>query len=167
MSVFGSFIGMDGMTVRKCSFHSFVPNYQCAFGLHVERVFLCFAEKWWVPCTVHKTRKYEIQQKKPLKLGPTQYYLYLKIILLQCFQFLVFSNKQYTNRPLFSIFWWKIYSFKDINRNTKLSLCWKKNQIKDEWYYSKVICFIHFIPPFIKYQSCQRRIHHNPSISLL
>ena len=35
-----------------------------------------------------------------LKLGLTILFTYLKIILLQCFQFLVFSNKRYPNRPL-------------------------------------------------------------------
>ena len=33
-----------------------------------------------------------------LKLGPTTLFTYFKIILLQCFQFSVFSNKQYLNR---------------------------------------------------------------------
>ena len=39
------------------------------------------------PCIVHGASKYNIHKKKlkkkTLKLGPTQYYLYLKIILLQ------------------------------------------------------------------------------------
>ena len=35
-----------------------------------------------------------------IKLGPTALFTHLKIILLQCFQFLVFSNKRYPNRPV-------------------------------------------------------------------
>ena len=37
-------------------------------------------------------------KKKTLKLGPTILFTHLKIILLQCFQFSVFNNKQYLNR---------------------------------------------------------------------
>ena len=37
--------------------------------------------------------------KTTLKLGPTILFTHLKIILLQCFQFSVFSNKWYPNRP--------------------------------------------------------------------
>ena len=33
-------------------------------------------------------------------MGPTTLFTYLKIILLQCFHFSVFSNKQYPNKPL-------------------------------------------------------------------
>ena len=40
--------------------------------------------------------------KKTLKLGPTVLFIHLKIILLQCFQFSIFSNKQYPNRPLYA-----------------------------------------------------------------
>ena len=39
-----------------------------------------------------------------LKLGLTALFTYLKIILLQCFQFLVFRNKRYSNKPLKSRF---------------------------------------------------------------
>ena len=38
--------------------------------------------------------------KKNLKPGPTVLFTHLKIILLQCFQFLIFNNKRYPNRPL-------------------------------------------------------------------
>ena len=34
-----------------------------------------------------------------LKMGLTVLLTHLKIILLQCFQFLIFSNKRYTNTP--------------------------------------------------------------------
>ena len=67
---------------------------QCVFGKHVERAFLRFAEKWWVSCTVHGTRKYGIQQKKPLKLGLTALFTNLKIISLQYFQFSAISGIQ-------------------------------------------------------------------------
>ena len=45
--------------------------------------------------------------KTTLKLSPTVLFTYLKIILLQCFsfQFSIFSNKRYLNRPLMCI--WK------------------------------------------------------------
>ena len=45
----------------------------------------------WVLCTVHGTHKYFIQEKK-LKMGPTTLFAHLKIILLQCFQFSIFSK---------------------------------------------------------------------------
>ena len=54
----------------------------------------------WVSCIVHRIHKYFIYKKKKLKLGLTILFTHLKIILLQCFQFSVFSNKQYPNRPL-------------------------------------------------------------------
>ena len=37
--------------------------------------------------------------KKILKLGPTILFTYLKIILLQFYQFSIFNNKRYLNRP--------------------------------------------------------------------
>ena len=43
-------------------------------------------------CTVHRTYDYFIPKKKILKMGPTTLFTYLKIILLQCFQFSVFSK---------------------------------------------------------------------------
>ena len=54
-----------------------------------------------VSYTIHETHKYRSQQKT-LKLDLTQHYSYLKIILLQYFQFSIFYNKQYPNRPLVS-----------------------------------------------------------------
>ena len=48
----------------------------------------------WVPCTVHGTCKYFFSTKTTLKLGPTTLFTYLKIILLQCFQFLGISGIQ-------------------------------------------------------------------------
>ena len=46
-------------------------------------------------CTVHKTYNHFILKKKKLKIGPTALFTHLKIILLQCFQFSVFSKISY------------------------------------------------------------------------
>ena len=53
----------------------------------------------WVPCTVHGTHKYLHSTTFSLKLDPTALFTHSKIILLQCFQFSIFSNKWYPNRP--------------------------------------------------------------------
>ena len=53
----------------------------------------------WVSCTVHETHKYFFKQNN-FKTGSHGTIYILKIILLQCFQFLIFSNKRYPNRPL-------------------------------------------------------------------
>ena len=60
-----------------------------AFGLFVS-----------VPCTVHWTRKYFFPIKNNFKIELITLFTHLKIILLQCFQFSIFNNKQYLNRPL-------------------------------------------------------------------
>ena len=39
------------------------------------------------------------KKKTTLKLGPTVVFTHLKIILPQYFQFSIFSNKRYPNRP--------------------------------------------------------------------
>ena len=44
--------------------------------------------------------------KSTLKLSPTALFTHLKIILLQCFQFSIFSNKRYSNRLWMSSVWW-------------------------------------------------------------
>ena len=46
-------------------------------------------------CTVHKTYNHFILKKNILKMGPTALFTHLKIILLQCFQFSVFSKISY------------------------------------------------------------------------
>ena len=43
-------------------------------------------------CTVHRTYNHFILKKNILKMGPTTLFTHLKIILLQCFQFSVFSK---------------------------------------------------------------------------
>ena len=46
----------------------------------------------WVLCTVHGTHKPLYSATFSLKMGLTALFTHLKIILLQCFQFLVFSK---------------------------------------------------------------------------
>ena len=46
-------------------------------------------------CTVHRTYNHFILKKKILKMGPMALFTLLKIILLQCFQFSVFSKISY------------------------------------------------------------------------
>ena len=41
----------------------------------------------WVSCTIYGTHKPLFSTKLSLKMGPTTLFTYLKIILLQCFQF--------------------------------------------------------------------------------
>ena len=55
---------------------------------------------------VHYSRDLQIlfSAKKTLKLGLTALFTHLKIILLQCFQFSVFNNKRYPNRPIIEFF---------------------------------------------------------------
>ena len=43
-------------------------------------------------CAAHRTCKHFFQKNKKLKMGPKALFTHLKIILLQCFQFLVFSK---------------------------------------------------------------------------
>ena len=43
------------------------------------------------PCTVHEPTNFIFYQFFSLKMGPTVLFTHLKIILLQCFQFSVFS----------------------------------------------------------------------------
>ena len=44
------------------------------------------------PCTVYRTHKFYFSIIFSLKIGPTILFTYLKIILLQCFQFSVFNK---------------------------------------------------------------------------
>ena len=52
-----------------------------------------FVEKrsLWVPCTVHRIHKLHFSATFSLKMSPTALFIHLKIILLQCFQFSIFS----------------------------------------------------------------------------
>ena len=48
----------------------------------------------WVPCIVHETHKPLYSANFSLKISPTALFTYLKIILLQYFQFLFFNGIQ-------------------------------------------------------------------------
>ena len=48
----------------------------------------------WVPCIVHGTHKPLNSANFSLKIGLTTLFTHLKIILLQCFQFLFFNGIQ-------------------------------------------------------------------------
>ena len=61
-------------------------DLKCAFGQ------LCVQTQ--VPYTVHETHKPLFSEKFSLKIGPTTLFTYLKIILLQCFQFSIISSIQ-------------------------------------------------------------------------
>ena len=59
----------------------------------------------WVLCTVYGTHKSLFPTKLSLKIGLTVLFTHLKIILLHCFQFSVFSfnnNKFNPNGPIIS-----------------------------------------------------------------
>ena len=67
--------------------------------------FSAFRDKFYCSRTVHGTHNHFIQKKYIyiLKMRPTALFTYLKIILLQYFQFSVFSftkNKLYPNGPI-------------------------------------------------------------------
>ena len=47
---------------------------------------------WWVPCTVHEIHKPLFSTKLSLKMSFMSLFIHLKIILLQCFQFSIFSK---------------------------------------------------------------------------
>ena len=67
--------------------------------------------------TVHRSHKLHFSATFSLKMGPTVLFTHLKIILLQCFQFSVFSFSKISSiqtHPilielsiLFMLFWWK------------------------------------------------------------
>ena len=54
----------------------------------------CFMLFQWIPCTVHGTHKHIFSVKFSLKIGHTALFTYLKMILLQCFQFLAINGIQ-------------------------------------------------------------------------
>jgi len=49
----------------------------------------------WIPCTVHEIHKLHFLTTFSLKIGLTIQFTYLKIILLQCFQFSIFNKLSY------------------------------------------------------------------------
>ena len=109
--------------LRKCAFYSL-----CFFGTHLaQQNWRCGYCSWtvatlfdfsinflsyqWVPCTVHGTYKFHFSSIFSLKMDLTVLFTYLKIILLQCFQFLVsvFSKISYIQaHPMYAFglrFW--------------------------------------------------------------
>ena len=65
------------------------PNINSTWTTKPNGVFFFF---WWILCTVHKTSKLIFSTKTILKLSPMIQFTYLKIISLQCFQFLTMEN---------------------------------------------------------------------------
>ena len=53
----------------------------------------CWPSQQWIVhlCTVHGSHRHQFSATFSLKMGPTVLFTHLKIILLQCFQFSVFS----------------------------------------------------------------------------
>ena len=58
----------------------------CFFFFLIECV-SAFRDTMHCSCTIHRTHNHFIQKKKILKMGPIALFTYLKIILLQYFQF--------------------------------------------------------------------------------
>jgi len=52
-----------------------------------KRLLCCIGRFLVVPCTIHETRKYFIQQKKTLKLGPMVLFTHLKLFCYSIFSF--------------------------------------------------------------------------------
>ena len=51
-----------------------------------------FSAFWWVPCTIYRIHKPLFSTKFSLKISHAVLFTYLKIILLPCFQFSIFSK---------------------------------------------------------------------------
>ena len=66
----------------SCTVHEQQPNIL---------TFQPFSAYQWVPCTVYRTHKFHFSATFSSKMGSTALFTYLKIILLQCFQFSVFN----------------------------------------------------------------------------
>ena len=66
----------------SCTVHEHQPNIL---------TFQPFSAYQWVPCTVYGTHKFHFSATFSSKMGSTALFTYLKIILLQCFQFSVFN----------------------------------------------------------------------------
>ena len=67
----------------------------CSCTVHEQQpkflTFQPFSAHQWVSCTVHWTHKFYFSITFSTKMGPMALFTYLKIILLQCFQFSVFN----------------------------------------------------------------------------
>ena len=77
-----------------------------AFVCFLAFVFFFFFIFLWISCTVYRTCKYKKNTNLTLKLCLTIPFTPLKIILLRCFQFLIFNNKRYPNGLLVSVWHW-------------------------------------------------------------
>ena len=58
----------------------------------------------WIPCTVHETHKNHFSATFSLKMSLTALFTYLKIILLQCFQFSAVSKRALSIKTYFFYF---------------------------------------------------------------
>ena len=76
------------MVFAFCSFFFFFPH---AFQRQNLAKIFDFSAHQWVTCTVHDTHKLHFSTTFSLKMGSTALFTHLKIILLQCFQFSIFS----------------------------------------------------------------------------
>ena len=85
--------------------HAFQGDKRLLF-MNSSSIFLTFQPLFislWVLCTTYETHKLHFSVILSLKMGLTTIFIHLKIILLQCFQFSVFSfnkNKFNPNEPL-------------------------------------------------------------------
>ena len=74
--------------------HFALPRHTFAFQIFFffpSYNFFTFLPWTVLPCTVHRFHKLHFSITFSLKIGPTVLFTHLKIILLQCFQFSVFS----------------------------------------------------------------------------
>ena len=83
----------------------------CLDSSHVQR--FCAFSVFCGSCALFTGPASTFFRKTTLKLGLTLLFTHLKIILLECFQFLVFNNKRYPNRLL-------------VEKQRKWFACWKE-----------------------------------------
>ena len=116
--LFSSFrCSLDSRFARSCFAFSFSSFFSRSCWLFFS-VQCTFQQHKWVLCTVHGTYKFHFSATFSLKISLTALFTYLKIILLQCFQFSVFSKVNciqtdlnrgifldYLSCSLFLIFW--------------------------------------------------------------
>ena len=77
---------------------AFVFEFECTFGLHWKGKQTCICVFCVGPVYCSRASTF-FSAKITLKLDPTTLFTHLKIILLQFFQFSVFSNKRYLTDP--------------------------------------------------------------------
>ena len=75
----------------------FILLYSGGVWIAFSTLVLCICVYQWVLYTVHETYKSLFSVKFLLKIVPTVLFIYLKIILLQCFQFSVINGIQITH----------------------------------------------------------------------